>query len=795
MKRVVQTLFLTLIATIANADVFQIQDIRLEGLQRVSAGTVFSAMPVNVGDLVDENAVKGITRTLFRTGYFDDIKVARDGDVLIVAVKERPAVSEITFEGNKAIETDQLMKALRDNGLAEGQIFRESILEGMVQELQRQYVAQGRYGAVVTPEVVELPQNRVEIKVDVKEGDVARIRHINIVGNRDFDEKDLLDEFELDTTGWLSWITSDDKYSREKLAGDLERLESWYLDRGYLKFGITSTQVSISPDKQSVYISVNISEGDVYTVSEVALAGDLIFDETEIRPLILLKEGETFSQQLMTTSTEFMSKRYGNDGYTFADIQGFPEVNEEDKTAKITFFVDPGKRAYVRRIEFRGNSKTSDEVLRREMRQMEGGAASSALIDHSKVRLERLGFFKEVNVETREVPGTNDQLDVFYTVEEQPSGSIGASVGFAQGTGLVLGANLQENNFFGSGKRVGIGVNKSEYQTSVQFSYTNPYFTPDGVSAGYNLFMRETDYGEYNVSSYTTNSFGGGISFGYPLSEISSLGFGLSLENLSIDLGSYPSQEIQEFVDENGDTYNTLTPSISWNKSTLNRGVFATRGQSQTIRFEMAVPGSDIQYYKLSYAAEYYRPLTKSLTLKLRTDLGYADGYGSTSRLPFFKNYYAGGFGSVRGFKRNTLGPQDTPALYCNEFTEEGGRVPVEDCSDENNIRPVDSPDPFGGNVLIEGSAEVIFPLPFIKDQRSIQAAFFIDAGNVFDTDCGSTQVNCFKPDAGELRYSAGVGGTWLSGFGPITVSLGKALNVGDYDDEEFFQFSLGQTF
>lgn len=787
MKRIL-LLALCLTATLAHAEVFQVEDIRLEGLQRVSAGTVFASMPLSVGDLVDDNSFKDITRTLFRSGYFDDIQIARDGSVLIIAVKERPAVAEITFEGNKAIKTDDLMKALRDNGLAEGQIFRQTILEGMIQELQRQYVAQGRYGAVVETSVEELPRNRVAIKVNVSEGDVAKIKHINIIGARAFKQDELLDLFEVRTSGWFTWMTGKDKYAREKLAGDLEKLQSWYLDRGYLKFAIDSTQVSISPDKESVYISINISEGDVYTISEVALAGDLVIPESEVRSLILLKEGDTFSQQAMTSTNERIIRRFGNEGYTFTEVEGFPELNDADKTAKVTFLVNPGKRAYVRRIEFRGNTKTADEVLRREMRQMEGGSASTALIDHSKVRLERLGFFKGVEVETREVPGTPDQVDVFYTVEEQPSGSIGASVGFAQGTGLVLGANLQENNFLGSGNKVGVGLNRSTYQTSLQFSYTDPYFTNDGVSAGFNVFYRSTDYGRFNLANYTTDSFGSGVNFGYPLSEVASLGFGFNYENLAIDLGSFTSKEIEEFVTENGDKYNIFTVNLNWVRSTLNRGIFATRGTNQRVSLDVATPGSDVEYYRLSYSGQYYRPITDSLTLKLRTDLGYGDAYGDTSRLPFFKNYYGGGFGSVRGYKRNTLGPRDTPAQICND-----GTLPSQnpDCQ----LIDVDSPDPFGGNILVEAGAEIIFPLPFLKDQRSVQASFFFDAGNVFDTDCGSTQVNCFKPDAGELRYAAGVGGTWLSGFGPITISLGKAINAGPDDDKEFFQFSLGQTF
>ena len=491
MKRlltVVLTLFIVN-SSLVFGDEFQVLDIRIEGLQRVSAGTVFAALPINVGDFADDASIRQATRSLFRTGYFADVIMARENGILVIGLIERPAVTEINIEGNKAIETDQLMDALRDNGLAEGQIFRQVILEGMSQELQRQYVSQGRYGALVQTEVKELPRNRVSVNIDIDEGDVAKIRHINIVGNNDFAEQDLLDQFEQKDTGWLSWIISDDKYSREKLSGDLETLESWYLDRGYLKFEVLSTQVSISPDKESVFITINIEEGDVYTISGIELAGDLIITEAEARALVLLREGVIFSQVLMTTSSEYITKRLGNEGYTFAEVEGFPDIDEEAKTASVTFVVKPDMRAYVRRIEFRGNTKTADPVLRRELRQMEGGSANNALIELSKVRLERVGFFKEVTVENVPVAGTSDQIDVIYTVEEQPSGSVGANLGYSQGFGLMLGANLTENNFLGTGKQVGVGVNKSTYQSSINFSYTEPYFTADGVSAGYSLSL------------------------------------------------------------------------------------------------------------------------------------------------------------------------------------------------------------------------------------------------------------------------------------------------------------------
>lgn len=765
-------LFSLAISPSVRAVVFQVEDVRIDGLQRVSAGTVFAALPVNPGDLIDDRGIRTAVETLFRTGYFEDIRIERDGDVLVVRVVERPAVAEINIDGNKAIETDQLLKALRDAGLAEGQIFRQAVLDGMSQELRRQYVAQGRYGASVTSEARELPRNRVAIDLDIVEGKTAAIKHINIVGNQSFEAKELFKLFELKTTGLFSWISGNDKYAREKLSGDLERLESWYRDRGYLQFEVTSAQVSISPEKDAVYITININEGDVFEVTEVELGGAPILAEEEIRKLILLREGMTFSQALMTSSSELIARRLGVEGYTFAKVEGFPEIDQAEKTAKVTFFITPGDRAYVRRIEFRGNTKTADEVLRREMRQMEAASASTTLIDHSKVRLERLGHFKTVEVDTREVPGTSDQVDIVYTVEEQPSGSIGASLGFAQGAGIILGANIQENNFLGSGNSVGFGVSTSEFRKLAALNFANPYFTKDGISVGYSLAYTETDFGQFNLSSFTTDSITLNANFSYPYSDTGRIGFGAGVESLKLDPGFFTSLEILDFLQQNGDNYNMFSGNVQWSESTLNRGMLPTNGRSHRVSLEMTVPSSDLEYYKLTYAGRYYRPITGDLVFHLRSDFGYGGGFGDTERLPFFKNFFGGGFGSVRGVKRNTLGPQDTPLFP--DF---------------------DDSDAFGGNVRIEGGAEILFPVPFMRDRRNMQMSVFLDAGNIFDTDCGDFQNNCFTPDLGELRYSTGVSGIWLSGFGPIQVSFATILNEGSDDETEFFQFSFGQTF
>ncbi len=839
---------------------FIVADIRVEGLQRISAGSVFAAMPLAVGDLVNAEAIRAASRSLFATGNFDDIRIGRDGNVLVVIVVERPSISEINIEGNKAIETEALLDGLRGAGLAVGQVFQRSTLEGMQLELQRQYVQQGRYDASIETEVLPEPRNRVAVNIDVDEGTVAAIKHINVVGNEIFDDEELTDLFALKTTGWFSFFTNDDKYSREKLTGDLETLSSWYLDRGYLQFSIDSTQVSVSPDKKAVYITANVTEGEKFTVTTVDLSGDLVLPESDLQRFILVNEGQTFSQQLVTSTEEFMTRRLGNEGYNFAKVTGIPEINEEDNTVALKFFVDPGKRTYVRRISFKGNQKTADEVLRREMRQMESAPASASAIEQSRIRLERLGYFSKATVETPEVAGHDDLIDVDFTVEEQSSGSIGASFGYAQDAGLIFGLNLQQDNFLGTGRRIGIGLNSSRYQDLYSFNYTNPYFTEDGVSRGFSVFYRSTDLSEINVARYTTDTLGASLNFGYPIKETQRLGFSFGVANTDITAGRFAVQEIKAsprlvdgvdgffvstrqddgtysaaeifqplaelptdaltlppedgFLDLNGDQFLNWTSSVSWSQSTLNRGILATRGASQSLVFEVAVPGSDAEFYKLVYQGERFFPITNEWILRVRGELGYGDGYGDTTNLPFFEHFFSGGFGSVRGFESNTLGPRGTPAVLYDitqpvtAIDENGGATQVGGADGRQFGYVVDpdtgkllfntlttEPDPFGGNALIEGSVELLFPLPFLKDRSKLRSAFFIDAGNVFNTKCSSNQLNCFDIDAGELRYSVGVGVTWITGFGPMSFSLAKPLNESPEDEREIFQFTLGRGF
>jgi len=768
-----------------HAESFTISDIRVNGLQRVSAGSLFGALPLNVGESADDRTLTEATRELFKTGFFQDIQLGRDGNVLVITVVERPSISSIEIEGNKAISSDDLLKGLNQSGLAEGEIFQRATLEGVRNELQRQYVAQGRYSAEIDAEVIPQPRNRVALKININEGSVAAIQHINVVGNKVFADEDLQDLFELKTTNWLSFFRNDDKYAREKLSGDLERLRSYYLDRGYINMDITSTQVSITPDKKHVYITVNIDEGEKFTVRDVKLSGDLKVPEEEVRALLLVKEGQVFSRKVMTSTSELITRRLGNEGYTFANVNGVPEPHNEDNSVSITFVVDPGKRAYVNRINFRGNTKTEDEVLRREMRQMEGGWASTYLIDQSKTRLERLGFFKEVNVETPQVPGTDDQVDVNYSVEEQASGSITASVGFAQNAGLILGGSITQNNFLGSGNRVSLGLTRSEYQSRYNFSFTDPYWTEDGVSLGYNAFYRTTDYDELDVdvSSYSVDSLGAGINIGYPISETARLTYGLTVQQDEINTGRYTVDEIFDFTRQEGEKYVNFKASVGWSESTLNRGVLANRGHSQSLVFETTVPGSDLSFYKLDYRGQVFKPLTDTYTMRFHTQLGYGGAFGSTEKLPFYENYYAGGFNSVRGFEDSSLGPRSTPSTGSNPGTL---RDPDQD------------PLPFGGNVLIQGGAELLFPLPFVKDQRSLRTALFWDVGNVFDTDCSTGQKNrgdSCDIDFGNLASSVGVGVTWITALGPLSFSLAMPVKKPDDADTQVFQFSLGQTF
>lgn len=809
MKFTLISLLLALGAACAQADSFTVKDIRVDGLQRVSAGSVFGAFPINIGDKVDNTQLANASRSLFATGYFNDIELMRDGNILVINLVELPTITALEIEGNSAIETEQLKEGLKQAGLAEGYVFKRSTLERLELELERQYVSQGRYDAEINTEVKKLPRNRVSLKINVDEGSVASISHINIVGYENFEKQELLNQFELKPTNLWSWYSSDDKYSREKLGGDLERLRSFYLDRGFIRFNVESTQVSLSPNKEEVFISVNVHEGDVYTVNKVNLAGELILEEELLRKLVIMDEGQTFSRQKVTFTQDLIAKRLGNEGFTFASVNGVPKINDEDKTVELTFFIEPGKRTYVRRINFTGNESTMDEVLRREMVQMEGGWASTELIEQSKSRLEQLGFFKGVNVETPKVPGSDDLIDVNYSVEEQPSGSLNLSIGYSSADGMILGTSVSQNNFMGTGKKMSTSLNKTDAVASLNLSYTDPYYTVDGISRGYGLFYSQTDFSELSLSDYNTDTYGGRTTFGFPISGRERLSFSIEASRTLMEAQEFGiAEEILGFIEDEGEDFVEVTLGSSWSWTTLNRGLFPTAGAKQSLSLEATVPGSELEYFRVTYNAQKYFPISGEWTFRLRTELGYGDGYGKTDELPFFRNFRAGGVGSVRGYTSNSLGPRGAIKRPLGTTTSDGTEVIIDENNDNiEDVAYVADNNSLGGNLLTEASMELVFPLPFVEDQRSMRSVVFLDAGNVFDTEClvltegnGASDSNdhpsCVEGfDANEIRLGTGVSLTWVTAIGPLTFTFARSLNSKDDDETEGFEFSLGQVF
>jgi len=781
------------------ADSFTIQDIRIEGLQRVSPGTVFNYLPVKVGDEFDQRQSAESIKALFKTGFFKDVRLEQDGDTLVVIVEERPSIASVTIEGNKDISTDDLKKALKGIGLTEGKVFDRAVLDKVEQELRRQYYARGKYGVKVESSVTDQARNRVAVDINISEGKVATIQQINIVGNNAFTDEQLLEEFELSTGNLLSFYTKDDQYSKQKLSADLERLRSFYLDRGYINSQIESTQVAMTPDKKEMYLTVNLKEGDVYKVSDVKVTGKLIVRPEEITPLVKIGPGDTFSRRLATETQKAISDRLGDEGYIFANVNMVPEINETGKTVAMTFFVDPGKQVYIRRINFRGNTRTRDEVLRREMRQMEAAWASSTKIERSKLRLERLGYFQEVNVETPAVPGTSDQIDVNYNVVEKSSGNIMAGVGYSQQQGIIFNANVTQDNVFGTGKRVAFNFNNSRINTIYQVSYFNPYVTLDGVSGGFDAAYRKTDAYVINLANYTTDTGQLGGNLGIPLGEFDSIRFNADYNYTNVK-GSYrSSQEIIDYIqyyackDEPLNNcaaskygFNYIPLAVGYVHDTLNRAMFPTDGGAQRLSFLATPPvfGTDsVNFFKAAYRAQYYFPLAEDLTLMLMGEVAYGDGYNDTPYLPFWENYFAGGPQVMRGFYPSSLGPRTIPNAL-----GQGGNLSL------------------GGSSKIVSSIELLTPVPFISDSKNMRLGAFFDIGNVYcdafkvASPSGITQgagsTPCFAEEEGDfLRYSPGLLARWLSPFGALGVSIARPLNTVRGDRTQLFQFSFGQAF
>jgi outer membrane protein insertion porin family len=731
---------------------FVVKDIRVEGLQRTEPGTVFSYLPVKVGETMNEEKARQAVRALYATGFFQDVRLDADNEVLVVFVQERPAIAQIDFAGMKEFEPDNIRKALRELGLAEGRIFDRALLDSTEQEMKRQYLARGLYATEVQTTVTPLERNRVAINITVTEGEVAKIRGINIIGAQAFEESELLDQLVLRTPGWLTWYTKHDRYAREKLAADLETLRSFYQNRGYLDFSIESTQVSITPDRRDIYITVNLKEGEKYTVSGVHLSGQMLLPREELEALVQLKTGDVFSREKLAASTKAIGDRLGNDGYAFANANAIPEVDQEKRTVAFNIVIDPGRRVYVRRIDIGGNVKTRDEVVRREMRQLEGAYYDASKIQLSRRRIDRTSFFSEVGVETHPVEGSPDQVDVAYSVKERPTGALLFGIGFSNVEKVALSASLSQANVFGTGNYLSLNLNTGSVNTVYALSYLNPYFTVDGVSQGFDVYRRKTNASNLSIGAYVTTALGGGIKFGYPISEVTRIDFGLNLESVKLDTFDTSPVQYINFVNQFGHQYSYGALTGGWSRDTRDSLIQTNSGTFSRVSSEFA--SGDLQYYRLGFQQQWYRPLTRTYTFFLGTDIGFADGLAGKP-LPFFKNYYAGGPGTVRGYSSFSLGPQDVNGTA------------------------------IGGNRKFTVATELLFPMPGAAQDRSLRLAWFVDGGQVFAN----------RYEFNDLRYSTGLGFFWSSPFGPLRLSFAQPLNAKSADHIQRLQFTFGTGF
>ena len=798
---------------------FVIHDLRVEGLQRISEGTVYNYLPLDRGDTLNSSSARAGIRELYRTGFFRDISMRREGNILVIEVLERPAIANVNLSGNKAIKDEDLYRVLHDIGLSEGEVFDRLVLDRLQQEMVKQYFSQGRYAVEVDTRVTELERNRVRIAIVIDEGKVAEIRHINIVGNETFTDKEILDDFEADIVPFWKFWSKDGQYSREKLSGDMEKLRSYYLDRGYVDFSVESTQVSISPDKRDIYITANVVEGDVYGVDEVQVTGDLVIDEGTLRRLIVVQPGEIFSRKKVEQSVENINAILANIGYAFSNVNPITDVDRDGRLVSINFFVDPGKRVYIRRIQFVGNSKTKDEVVRREMRQMEGAWFSQAAIDRSKVRMQRLTYFETVEIETPAVPGTDDQVDVIVTVAERPAGSFTVGLGYSQVQGLIASLSIQQDNFLGSGKRLGLGISHSSIISSLNISYDNPYWTDDGISRGFYMRYQEFDQGAANISLFSSSEWAVGVNFGVPITEVDYLRGGVGYRDSQLNIGSPdlrcfddpPPEDLvdcQDYgyvfvprigdplsyaLDHNGDGilspdergFNVWDMTLSWTHDSRNHFLNPSRGSAQSLVLQTAMPGSAREYWKLSYRGAKYWPIWAGLVFSIRGNVGYGDAYDDyddTSRadplgtdgiisgdcdptdvmyldtgLPFYEHFYSGGVRDLRGYDDNTLGPKDA---FCRAV---------------------------GGDFKVAGGMELAFPTPFAGGASGTRIALFVDTGYVYES------IEDF--DAEKLRGSFGLSVTWEAPVGPIVISYAFPFNDQEGDRTEDLQFSFGTTF
>lgn len=740
---------------------YQVKDIRVEGLQRTDAGTIFNYLPVKVGDTMDDDKATQAIKSLYSTGFFKDVRIEADNGVLLVIVQERPAIAEISFEGNKSFPSDKMKEGLKQIGLSEGLIFDKSTLDRAELEIKRQYLSQGKYAATVKAVTNPLERNRIAIRFEVEEGKASKIRGINIVGIHDFEEVQIREQMKLTTPNWLSWWSKDDQYSKQKLTADIESIRSYYMNRGYLEFNIDSTQVSITPDKQDIYITINITEGPKYTVSDLKVGGEFLMPEEEAKQLISLQVGEYFSRQKVTETTKAINDRLANDGYAFSNVNAIPQVDKEKHTVGFTFFVDPGRRVYVRRINISGNARTRDDVIRRELRQLESSWYGADKIERSKQRMQRLNYFDDVNVETPAVPGTTDQVDLNITVSEKSTGSIQFGAGLSSNEGIVFGITVNQANFLGTGNRVSAQVNTGSINTTYSLSFTDPYFTPDGISRGFDIYRRDVDTSSLSTASYSSSSYGVGVRFGMPLNERDSVSTGITLDKTEIDLdSSSPIRFIKYCGNTVGCNNTSAVLNLTWTHDTRDNVLYPNYGVLQRLSSDIGLPGFDLEYYKVEYKHTWYYDITKDYTLMLNGDLGYGNNYGSRD-FPFFKNFYLGGVSTVRGYNNGTIGTK--------ELDNNGNRFAV------------------GGTKKLLTNAEIFFPVPGLNDSKQFRLSTFFDAGAVY----GSSED--ITTDA--IRYSTGLGVSWFSPFGPIKLVFAKALNADKFDDTQVLQFQLGQQF
>lgn len=755
-----------------------LSDVKIQGLLQMQPARAFELIGFKAGESYDSNQVYDSITRLFATGSFSDIQVYEEGDVLTFSVVERPSIGLLTIEGNELIATEDLERGLKLSGLEIGDFYKPETLNKIQQELQRQYYSLGRYSAKVELDINTLPRNRVEVAINIDEGDTAKIVHINIIGNELFSDDELTYNFDSRETGYFNPFSSADEYAKPKIQGDIEKLKDFYLDRGFLDFEVVSSQVSLSADKRHVYIVINVTEGKPYTIESIDLNGELILSEEKIFAEIRQKKGDVFARKSATESIEGISVLFGNEGYLFARVNVLP-IKKENNKLELVYQIVPNNRVYVRRITFSGNSETRDEVLRREMTQFEGQLASHSKIQSSKRRIERLGFFGQVNLDTVPVAGTDDLVDISVKVEEQPSGSIQASVGYSEAGGTVLGLGVSKQNFLGTGNRLSFNVSSSEDVDNYRLSYDNPYFTVDGVSRGFDLFYKRTKQDEDEDDSsqdFSLDTTGASVRFGYPISDTQRLSFGSTIKETLVQVGSDPSNEIADYIAENGDNFDDVLADITWTDSDLIGGILPTSGYSTRLSLNLSLPSlSDQTYGKLNLNSQRYWGIAGSnlWLFRLKTRLGYGFSYNDSEEVPFYEYYRAGGVGSVRGFDASSLGP-------LNSYPATSTETPVAQ----------------GGNILITGTAELIFPMPFVDNHKSVRTSLFLDAGNVFTDVCRVDNPNCSEGvDTDEIRFSFGLNWTWVTPIAPLSFNLARALNAKEDDDLDNFQFQLGTTF